>query len=490
MKKITSTLILMAFAFFCKAQMTIAVASDTDMVQNHLLGNGVFASNITSAGNPFQFGTFTGCAAGIDSGILLTSGQVGGPWAPAPYFRSSSMNNNSDPSLALLVSPNPVKDAAVLEFDFKVASDSVKFNFVFSSEEYNDYVNTSFNDVFGFFISGPGIVGEQNIALIPGTTTLVSINNVNNGNSIGVAAGPCTNCAYYVDNVAGTTFAGDGYTTVFTAQAAVQPCTLYHIKLAVADVSDQAFDSFVMLEDNSFQACPAPRLSANNIPLTVDSIFICQGNSVQLSSLQGPNYIWSTGETTQAITVNQTGDYTATVHEGTCNSISRTIHVEVSNLPTPVLTNAGAIITSSVTNVGYTYKWYKDGNLITGATDSIYTVNTGGCYTVSVTDASGCAVTSNPLCLTFAGLTYVEESNAAQLIPNPFSQNATLTFNNPNKEKMTLKVFDATGKLMKQDSTTSTQFEIKKGNLQAGIYSYQITNTAKQVVYKGRMVIE
>lgn len=501
MKKITLSILLLVFTFLCKAQMVVTQTTPADIVLNHLLGTGVFASNISYQGNLLQFGSFTGGTAGIDSGAMLNTGKVGGPWAPASNFHSSSMNNNSDPSLALLVAPGTsIRDAAVLKFDFKVASDSVKFNFVFSSEEYNEYVDstfnvigTGFNDVFGFFISGPGIVGEQNIALIPGTTIPVSIFNVNNGSSqVGVPpTGPCQNCAYFIDNTGGATFAGDAYTTVLTAQVAVQPCTVYHIKLAIADAGDQVWDSFVMLEDNSFQACPTPPpLWINNSMLTVDSVFVCQGNSVSISSVKGPNYLWSTGATTQTISVSQTGDYVATVYEGTCNSISKTIHVEVSNIPTPVLTNAGAVITSSIANAGYTYVWYKDGNLITGANAPTYTVSSAGCYVVTVTDASGCVVTSNPLCLTFTGVTFVEESNAAQLIPNPFNQNARLTFKNPNKEKMTLIVYDASGKQIMQDVTTNALFDIKKGNLQSGIYSYTISNSNRNVVYKGKMVIE
>ena len=69
----------------------------------------------------------------------------------------------------------------MFEFDFEVQGDNIEFNFIFMSEEYNEYVNTGFNDVFAFYISGPGIVGQQNLAVVPGTTTPVSINTINNG---------------------------------------------------------------------------------------------------------------------------------------------------------------------------------------------------------------------------------------------------------------------------------------------------------------------
>ena len=52
-----------------------------------------------------------------------------------------------------------INDVAVLEFDFIPSSDNVTFKYVFASQEYFAYENSQFNDVFGFFISGPGIVG-------------------------------------------------------------------------------------------------------------------------------------------------------------------------------------------------------------------------------------------------------------------------------------------------------------------------------------------
>lgn len=491
-------------AFFCNAQIIVDATSTPDsLVQNHLLGSGVYVSNVTYTGSALQIGSFTGGTAGISNGIIMSSGSVDSTiaWAPASIFRSSAMNNNSDSSLAAIVSPQTVHDASVLEFDFKVASDSVKFNFVFGSEEYNDWVNTAFNDVFGFFISGPGIVGEQNIALIPGTTTPVSINNVNNGGPYsGVSTGPCNNCAYFVDNIFGTTFAGDAYTTVLTAQAAVQPCTIYHIKLAVADVSDQVYDSFVMLEDNSFQACAIPRLYVNNAPVLVDSITICSGSSVQISSLQAPNYLWSTGETTQTITVTQTGDYVASVFEGACYVTSKIVHVEVLTLPAPIIANNSSLITSTVIDPAYTYTWYHDGNLITGATTYSYTVNTGGCYLLIITDVNGCSVTSNNLCLTFTGVNNVEEKNAVQVIPNPFKHSAKISFANPANEKVTVTVYDAIGKEISnskfvlnqvQDRNLGIgQIELINKNLERGVYFFEIRNESSEVKGKGKLVIE
>ena len=226
------------------------------LVQNVLLGSGVQAFNITFNGQPAttitnQVAYFTnGNSIGIPSGIIMGSGNVV-TTAPGPNNSSSAgtttTQNYTDPDLVAIAGVQ-INDAAVLEFDFIATGDTVKFNFVFASEEYPEYVG-SFNDAFGFFLSGPGINGPYsnnaiNVALIPNTTTPVTINNVNMGNynCPGPPSG-CTNCAYYVDNCTGQFVQYDGYTVPLTAILALLSCgDTFHIKLAIGDALDQAFD--------------------------------------------------------------------------------------------------------------------------------------------------------------------------------------------------------------------------------------------------------
>src|SRR6185436_7647009 len=136
---------------------------------------------------------------------------------------------------------------------------------------------------------------------------------------------------------------------------------------------------------NYIVSCSSPRLSMNNTAVLTDTITICAGSSVQLSSVPSPNYLWSTGEKTQTITVTQSGNYMALVFEGSCSLTSKVVHVEVLSLPAPALSNVGATITSTVTDPAYTYTWYHDGILINGASTYTYTVTTGGCYQLIVT---------------------------------------------------------------------------------------------------------
>ena len=231
------------------------------IVQNVLVGGGIVVTNVQFQGQlPQQIGVFTTGVTptnlGMTSGIVISSGDV--MEAPGPNSSSSitaNTSSGSDPDLAaLLGSSYTINDAAVLQFDFVPISDTIKFRWVFGSDEYHEYVNSSFNDVFGFFISGPGINGSYsnnavNIALIPNTTLPVTIDNVNNGTG---GTGPCTNCNYFINNTGGGTIEYDGFTVKLTAWRIVTPCQTYHIKIALGDAGDSSYDSAVFLEAGSF----------------------------------------------------------------------------------------------------------------------------------------------------------------------------------------------------------------------------------------------
>ncbi len=256
------------------------------LVQQVLLGTGVTVSNITFSGNASQIARFNATAStnlGFLNGVLMSSGtaltaSAVGPQGPngAPGT-STSFNGSGDVNLNSL-SSSPTEDAAVLEFDFIPTSDSVKFRYFFGSEEYPEFVGGSFNDVFGFFISGPNPFGgfyvNKNIALIPSTTTPVSINNVN----IGI------NSAYYISNGANIIDCEfDGFTTVLRALEKVVCGQTYHIKLAIADAGDDALDSGVFLEAGSFSSIPPIVVSSSNSNASfTDSVMVedCNTNCV------------------------------------------------------------------------------------------------------------------------------------------------------------------------------------------------------------------
>ena len=259
------------------------------LVNNVFLGDGVEITSVTYDGIPSAAGYFEEGAGpvGLSSGVVLTTGvaestingvilnDVG---ANSPSEENAQHDNGStvrDDNLELLVpylQPGTadvnIHDVARYTITFIPKGDKVSFRYVFASEEYPQFVCSEFNDLFGFFISGPGISGPYqdngiNMALVPGTNSPVTINSINSG-VVGVSGdiayctgteGSLANALYYRDNqTAGQYPAYNGLTQVLTAEADVIPCSTYTIQITIGDVRDAAYDSGVFLEAKSFSA--------------------------------------------------------------------------------------------------------------------------------------------------------------------------------------------------------------------------------------------
>lgn len=236
------------------AQMVIDnTQTPQQLVQDVLLGQGVVVSNITFTGDLSQIGYFDATTANfpIPEGIILSTGDVSDVPGTGGTFASTIVGEPGDPDLDI-VEPAGTNDAVVLQFDFVPTGDSIRFDYIFGSEEYPEFVNSGFNDAFVFTISGPGFAGPfanggENLALIPGTVTPVTIDNLNDG----------LNNQYYIDNNNGTDPNGivfDGYTVTLTALAEVQCGETYTLKFVIGDGGDSSFDSGVFLEARSFSS--------------------------------------------------------------------------------------------------------------------------------------------------------------------------------------------------------------------------------------------
>jgi hypothetical protein len=269
-------LLLLGFGMKLHAQLTTTTMTPAQLVQNVLLGGGVTVSNITYTGYSNAIGSFhlsSASTIGFQDGILLTTGTVlsndptygtgKGPQGPNDSNQEGVDNfTPGDVQLAALAttSMSDLYNAAVLEFDFVPHSDSIEFNYVFGSEEYPEWVCSQFNDVMGFFITGPKPAGGNynnfNLATIPGTTYPVAINTVNPGFAgTWGSSGGCMSTSYsfwYVDNAAGNMLQYDGYTKKFKARTAVICGSTYHFKIGIADVGDGIYDSGVFIESGSF----------------------------------------------------------------------------------------------------------------------------------------------------------------------------------------------------------------------------------------------
>ncbi len=237
------------------AQLTVAPQTDLEVLVNSLEGQGVRIENPTIQCHSEGFGSFfyNGSLLGASEGVLLTTGRITNAVGPNNVQNRTFQQNTPGDPLLNIATGRTTYDACKLEFDLIPSGDSINFDVVFGSEEYNEWVGSQYNDVFGFFISGPGIVGDpgmngdKNIALVPGTSLPVSINTVNNG----------SNTQYYYDNTGGQHIQYDGFTHHLKAHTAVAPCQTYHMKIIVADASDRQFDSGLFIQ----------KIKSNNITI-------------------------------------------------------------------------------------------------------------------------------------------------------------------------------------------------------------------------------
>ncbi len=284
------------------SQLTVDTSFSVEyLVDKILVGNGVRMGNIFSKTDNQAIGYFT-CPdnkIGIKSGLILASGQAANAIGPNDSPGSSTFLRpvkkkrfRIDRDVRKISHGSKPYDISIIEFDFIPLHNKVVFEYAFGSEEYKEYVGSQFNDVFGFFVTGPEMK-QKNVALIPQDKNAVTINTLNQKK----------NKAYFIDNdpflnnklfknvafkpklsiwqkittlfskktkqgdsilfytkslkngldaTLLKTFQYDGFTKKMKVVFFVTPYEKYHIKIAVADAGDAAFDSGVFLEEKSF----------------------------------------------------------------------------------------------------------------------------------------------------------------------------------------------------------------------------------------------
>jgi len=253
------------------------------LINDILLGAGVEAFNIQLTGVPEQIGYLQGAngtAFPIDGGVVLSTGTAdemicGSDWN---FFTGVSGNadllsvaNSVPPLIGQNFTVTSVNDVCILEFDFVATGDSIRFSYVFGSDEWNGFINTTYNDVFAFFLAGPGITGpysapagfpggSKNLAVVPNSNPPlpITISSVHSGTDF---LAPL-NAEYHISNTTPQVpfnetdpfICINGFTVVLSAEDQLICGETYHIKLAIADGTDTALSSWVVLEEGSFES--------------------------------------------------------------------------------------------------------------------------------------------------------------------------------------------------------------------------------------------
>lgn len=367
------------------SQITTSINPTIAQMTALLQGNGVVVSGLTLTCPAGAYATFNNGAAalgaGLNSGILLTTGTASNVAGPTPNTTGNNLSYDSGTAggtLGNTLTGGTSYDGCYMTFLITPNCSTLSIRYVFASEEYPEYSVALFpppiNDVFGFVLSGPnpsgGNYSQQNIAVLPGTSTPVSIQNVNNGNS---NTGPCVNCTYYQAAPGGLEY--DGRTTVLTASANVTPCQTYTMTIGVWDDSDGILDSGVFLDVNGLSCVGNPTLTAVATPST-----LCASQTITLSAgggIASGTYTWTgppsgglSGTPGPTVTANPTASTTYTLKYSdinTCPGVPLTEFATVTftTLPTFSVTKSpagnicpGQSTTLTATGVaGTSYSW-------------------------------------------------------------------------------------------------------------------------------------
>ena len=460
MKKILSFLL-----FLCAYNLSAQIIVDNNapyndptwLVDNVLLGGGITTSNHAYQGDSSQIGWFDAVNTnlGINSGIVMATGDI---YALDPVFGGGFpflTNLIVDPDLLAVANSVPgmigqtfsvssINDVAVLEFDFIPTSDSLRFRYVFGSQEYFGFENSAYNDVFGFFLSGPGIVGpwtaplihpngSVNLAVVPNTApplpiTISSINSVTPINQ-----------QYFVPNQGtglDTIADADGFTTVLTARALVQCGETYHIRLAIADGSDGGLSSYVWLEGGSFFS-PALEI-IDDLGIDSSVMNITCNSSIMLSADGGAAaiYEWydstSTLISTDSFIIVGPGTYWVQASSFGCPVNSDTLRVVADgspsfdlgldyNIPCNTKTLLNPVVTGGLGSLFYQYSWNN------GSDSSSITVPEGT-YILDVDDGSGCNFKDTIVIIEDA-IPHASISGGGSICDDGTTANITFTFN-------------------------------------------------------------
>jgi len=202
-----------------------------------------------------------------------------------------------DSDLDAMLPAHQTKDASVLQFELTTSKPLLCVEYVFASEEYNEYDTLGYNDIFAFFIRKKGDSEWTNLALVPGTTSdiPVSVETINDDPS-------SPGFAYYKDNNTHPTapdvcpdpilypFEYDGFTRVMCADTCdIIPGEPYELKMAIADTKDDSLDTAVFISAITDEPQSLMIMTRSLPSQEVGSFY---STTIEADGSPNTNYIW------------------------------------------------------------------------------------------------------------------------------------------------------------------------------------------------------
>ncbi len=456
-----------------------------------------------SEGSKSSIGTFVDGDNIVDfsDGVILSTGDAKSVEGPTNTTGDTSTNwgdNSTDADLNSLVSTS-LKDETIVTFSVvpeDVEMDKqISFQYVVASEEHNEYID--YSDVFGLFVTqdtdGSGNpTNYKNLALLPDGSTTIQIGTVNYQ----------TNSTYYRNNSTSKSQTSlnlpsemDGFTSVFSVTEPIDPTKPVYVKLAIADYSDNAYDSNVFIKMNSvkFKAADPGELdfvSWNDSNIVTVTRADSSGYGVDGTVLADYALLNDSGQTIQSGQIQfKDGSATATIEV-----TDSTARVEITN-PTngailkndvamiymvkdftaPVLTLTGSETVTLTAGDAYTDAGASatdqpgDLDLTDDITDdaAAVDVNTPGVYiiTYNVSDASGNAATPVTRTVTVkpGAPTVTGSVNGLKTLDvTGATPNATVTLYDKNNNVVASATADGSGKVTFTDVSVDEGYTVKQ----------------------------
>ena len=309
-----------------------------------------FSSSPTCGIGYFQY---TGSNFDFSSGVILRNGNVAnsaGNYTDTNLTSTCSLTG--DAQLQAISDANggtqSINDVSFIQFDFTPLTDRFSFNYVFASNEYGTF-QCNFSDVFAFILTDLTTGISTNLAVVPTTTTPVSVTTIREDdyNSLCASSNPSLFDTYNVGNPAAV-MNMRGYTVPLTAFADVIPNRNYRIKLVIGDYQDTQYDSAVFIEAGSFNVGLAQIEYPYGVGIVTDDMTevngfaLCPGETKVIDSGLDPadyNFVWTlntgvlVGETGSTLVVDQPGTYCVQASNISGPSCTQTDCIIVEYLP-------------------------------------------------------------------------------------------------------------------------------------------------------------
>ncbi|WP_424942630.1 choice-of-anchor L domain-containing protein [Aliiroseovarius crassostreae] len=231
------------------SELSINTSASAMNMAETIMGDGVTVTGASYSGDWRSSGTFSGgdtTSPGVvpsDEGVILSTGR-------ARDFTNSSGQSNQDNNQSTntrgvnrdsdfdALAGARTYDASFLEIDFIPDADTnfISLQFVFSSDEYPEYINSIYNDVVGIWVDGNPV----NVSI--GNTSVTNVNQADNQNLYNDNTGDQFNTEM------------DGFTVTLSVKIPVIPGQVNTLKLGIADTSDSSYDSNLLIAADSGQA--------------------------------------------------------------------------------------------------------------------------------------------------------------------------------------------------------------------------------------------